>query len=78
MKDGLEHMKNSKEELCRLRVNAAMNNKSPPWTMDELEIVLNGLKNYKARDPLGYVNELFDPDVAGKDLKVAILMMMKN
>ena len=44
--------------------------------MKHLENVLKYLKKNKSRDPLGYSNELFQPDVAGEDLKKAILILM--
>ena len=46
--------------------------------MDELETVLNYLKTNKSRDFLGKVNELFKINVAGKDLKLAIMMLMNT
>ena len=47
-------------------------------TMDQLESVLNYLKKNKSRDPYGYANEIFRPDVAGQDLKLAILKLMNR
>ena len=46
--------------------------------MAQLETVLNYLKKNKSRDPLGYANELFHDEVAGDDLKVAILEMLNR
>jgi hypothetical protein len=43
--------------------------------MDELEVVLRQLKNNKSRDPMELSNELFKPDNAGSDLKLAVLKM---
>ena len=43
--------------------------------MQDLEFVLKQLKNKKARDPLGFSNELFTPENAGEDLKIALLKM---
>ena len=54
----------------------ASNNKTPDWTIEELEVVLKELKNDKSRDALGYINELFKPEVCGQDLKLAILKLM--
>jgi hypothetical protein len=36
------------------------------------------LKKLKARDPLGLVNHIFLPEVAGDDLKIAILKLMNK
>ena len=44
--------------------------------MEELDIVLKHLKNDKSRDPNNHANELFKPNVAGSDLKLAILQLM--
>ena len=46
--------------------------------MDELEEVLKYLKKNKSRDPFGYANEIFRPDVAGEDLKLAILKLLNR
>ena len=42
--------------------------------MEDIEKVL---KN-KSRDPMGFANELFQSNVAGNDLKVAILQLMNR
>ena len=49
-----------------------------PWTMEQLESVLEYLKKDKSRDPFGYANEIFRPEVAGDDLKLAILKLMNR
>ena len=46
--------------------------------MDDLNIVLEKLKNEKSPDPFGFVNELFKPNVAGQDLKLAILKLVNR
>ena len=46
--------------------------------MDDLDVVLKHLKKNKSRDPLGYANEIFRPEVAGDDLKQAILCLMNK
>ena len=78
VKEGLAGIQKDKEELCMKRLEVAKGNKTPPWTMADLEKVLGYLKKNKSRDPLGYVNELFRPEVAGEDLKVAILKLMNK
>ena len=42
--------------------------------MEQLEVVLEYLKNYKSRDPLGFANEIIKEDAAGDDLKLALLI----
>ena len=46
--------------------------------MKQLETVLKYLKKNKSRDPLGYANEIFHPDVAGEDLKESILLLVNR
>ena len=52
MKEDLIDLKESKEELCQLRLELAGQNKSNPWTMDQLEVVLRNFKNDKSRDTM--------------------------
>ena len=54
----------------------ASKNETPDWSMDDLEEVLKYLKKNKAGDALGYINELFRPEVCGENLKLAILKLM--
>ena len=78
MKDSLSNLKTLKENLCNLRLELAKRNKSPDWTMEQLETVLDYLKKNKSRDPLGYANDIFKKDVAGEDLKKAIIILMNR
>ena len=78
MKENLKHVQKEKEDLCKLRLDLARKNKTPPWTLDQLDVVLNYLKKDKSRDPLGLANELFQPSVAGKDLKLALLKLVNR
>ena len=76
--EGLEHVKDAKEKLADILMEKARLNKTPPWTMEELELVLNKLKKDKSRDPNGLANELFKKEAAGEDLKTAILKLMNR
>ena len=76
IKPGLEDMQQMKENLCKKRLEEAQRNKTPPWTMEELLQVLGHPKKDAARDPIGYANELFHPEVAGTDLKNAVLTLL--
>ena len=62
-----------KTELFNLRLRLSNGRKSAPWTMEELEKALKNLKNNKARDSNGWVNEIFKNGVAGRDLKISLL-----
>ena len=78
IKDDLKNLQNYKEELCKLRQKLARKRKTPDWTMEQLETVLDYLKKNKSRDPLGYANDIFKNHVAGKDLKKAIIVLMNR
>ena len=68
IKKNLEHVKDAKEKLCEKLLEVARANKTPDWEMKHLDRVLKQLKKNKSRDPLGFCNELFRPEVAGDDL----------
>ena len=78
IKDDLKEHEKERETLGIVRMNEASKNKTPDWDLEDLEEVLKGLKNKKCRDPLGYINEIYNPSVCGHDLKVAILKMMNR
>ena len=78
MKNTLQHIKEAKEKLCEKVLKLAERNKTPDWKMKDLELVLKHLKKQKSRDPLGLANDIFRPEVAGDDLKEAILKMMNK
>ena len=46
--------------------------------MKPLLKVLKGLKKEKCRDPLNLVNEIFRPEVAGKDLLEGLLKLLNS
>ena len=78
IKDDLKKHKKEREQLAILRMDEASNNKTPDWILDDLDVVLKGLKNKKCRDPFGYINEIFKPDICGDNLKLGILKMMNR
>ena len=75
IKDSLKLHQVQREDFWEKRFQEAQKNITPDWTMQDLEVVLKQLKNKKARDPLGISNELFKPENAGEDLKIALLKM---
>ena len=75
IKKGLENLKSKKEELWSKRLELSSMNKSRPWKLEELIAVLSSLKAGKSRDPHQLINELFKPDVGGKDFQVSFLLM---
>ena len=44
--------------------------------MEDLKLALKQLKRDKARDPEGFINEIFKEQVAGVDLLSAVLKLM--
>ena len=78
MKDDLKHIREAKESLCKNILKLAGSNKTPDWKMKDLKRVLKNLKKQKSRDPLGLANDIFRPEVAGDDLKLAIVKMMNH
>ena len=74
-----DHLKDHEKDtnlLCELRVKVSKENKTDPWTMDDLVEALKHLKKDKARDPEGWANELFKEETAGTDLLEALLKLM--
>ena len=59
-----------------MKMKVAGNNKSPDWTMKDLEAVLKNLKMNKSRDFERYLNEIFKLDVIGDNLKESTLLMI--
>ena len=78
MKDDLKHIREAKKSLCKNILKLAGSNKTPDWKMKDLKRVLKNLKKQKSRDPLGLANDIFRPEVAGDDLKLAIVKMMNH
>ena len=66
------------EETFLMRIKMSRHNKSPDFTMMELERVLKSLKTQKSKDFDGYINELFREGVVGLDLKDSLLMMFND
>ena len=66
-------MNGLKEYLFNIRKKIAQNEVSRDWNTNELEKVLKGLKNNKARDAYGHVYELFK--CGGSSLKQSLLRM---
>ena len=61
-------LKTLREELFQQRLQLAKKNRSPDWTVEDLDKVLVRLKDEKASDLTGLVNELFSSKNIGSDL----------
>ena len=78
MKSDLKNLQSNKEALCEERMKLATNNKSEPWTKEDLIAVLKYLKKGKSRDPNDHANEIFQYDASGQDLQDALLVLMNK
>ena len=78
IKADFEELKKFKMMLFDLRLKRVQKCKTKSWTLDELEKVLKNLKNNKARDPQGWINEIFKEGVAGKYLKLSLLELFNK
>ena len=58
-----------------MKMQNAKNATTLPWRMSHLESAISKLKNYKSKDPDGYINEIFKSEVAGTDLKESLLIL---
>ena len=65
-------------EVTKLKLAKAWKNKSPCFTMEELEKGLKDLNRGKARDPHNLCAELFQIKVIGADLKLSLLQMLNE
>lgn len=75
IKKQYKELKQWKEMLCQERILLAKRNVSRDWDLDDIMKATKKLKNNKTRDPAGYINELFKPGIAGKDLTNALLKL---
>ena len=67
-----------RNRLFEMKLKLAEQNKSQPWSMEELETALRDLKRNKSRDFEGLVNEIFKNDVVGNNLKKSLLIMFNG
>ena len=75
---GFEEILETQEELFKQRLEKAKENKTPPWKMKDLEVVLKSLQTGKCRDPEGMIRDIFKEDVMGDDLKESLLMLLNK
>ena len=66
------------QKLCEMRLLTTSDIKTPDWSENDILKVLRSLKNGKCRDPLGLINEIFKPPIAGRDLVKSITLMMNK
>ena len=78
IKPELQTLKGLKDDLWERRFKMMKANKTADWSLDEVRKVLHSLKTNKARDPLGYANEIFQPGVCGDDLVEAVTLLVNG
>ena len=72
MVENLKELEVMKDDLWIMRNRIAENNKTIPWTMQNLNKVLKSLSSNKSKDPSGLSNILFKHNIAGDDLKESL------
>ena len=75
MKPNFAYLKDLKNNLFEERVKLSKLRKSGCWDEDSLMKVLKSLKTKKTMDPVGLINELFKPPVAGRDVINSLLIL---
>ena len=78
IKSDFEELKEMKTQLFNLRLKLSETRKSRPWEMKDLLKVLGSLKKDKARDPNGWLNDIFKEGVAGNDLRKSMLILFNK
>ena len=68
IRPGYEELETLKDYLFSVRLTISKTRKSKPWTEGQLMKVLKSLKTGKSADALGFINEMFRPEVIGCDL----------
>ena len=76
MNERYHDIRELKNELWELRSESLKLKPAALWTLEDLEKVIKTLKSNQSRDPNGMIGELFKPNIAGKDLKKAIIDLM--
>ena len=67
-----------KKEAFEEKMKEAKLNKSPEWTMKELEEVLQDVNPNKSRDPFGINRSIFHTKCIGNNLKESLLLMFNK
>ena len=78
MKAELEDVYKMKMTLWFSRMIELTRSKTNDWSSCELKTVLKSLKNNKATDPNGMINELFKAECLGSDLEKALLILFNT
>ena len=68
----------TRERLLRLKLSISEKRKTPDFKMEDLDMVLKGLKTNKARDTEGLARTIFKTPVIGTNLKKSLLKLFNN
>ena len=71
------YQKTVEEDFYELLKISKMN-KSPDWTLDDLNKVLRSLKRNQSQDTMEFSNEIFLNDNIGSDLRKSVLLLCNN
>ena len=71
-----QNIRDLKTELWDLRFESLKKKEAVLWTLEDLEEATKSLKNNQSRDPNGMISDLFKHNIAGKDLKKALVGLM--
>ena len=74
----LKNLRKRRKRIFKMQLKIAEETTSTPWKMNDLENALKCLKNNKARDHAGYINEIFKTGVIGSDLKNTLLIIFNS
>ena len=78
MRPGLEDILFLKNELWSNRLRELERKKTPDWKLEDLRNAIKSLKNNKAADPDGFINEIFKEGCIGDDLELALLSLFNG
>ena len=78
LRPDLKSIQKYKNKIFKMKMALASSRKSDQWKMKDLEKALNNLKNKKARDSEGFLNEIFKLDVIGENLKASLLVLFNK
>ena len=78
IKDNLQSLQENKMKIFESRIKEASTKRTDPWTHKQLIDVLKNMKKGKARDPHGFVNDIFKPEVAGDNLIDGLLLLVNE
>ena len=78
VKTEMKPLMKMKSKIFQMKMKLASINKSPEWSLKDLDKALAKLKNNKSRDFEGYSNDIFKENVIGTDLKTSLLVMFNK